>query len=525
MVRALLAAAVCSLVTPAVARGAGVAADARAARTGLAAAVKEGAISKADAAGYRATLRRAVRLVDRLPASRARALEAVVDEVAGQARRYRAPRALTLFSMLAFNADYLGSHDVPRAGADVTGPGGVVYRSFAGRGLQFHPLANVARLNVHLSRERNDEARALAAALVARAVPRKGGAAVLEYPFDYYNMAAPWASGMAQAVAAQALARAAERLGEPSLRAAARAAYLAVPRDLTLDLPDGPWVRLYESLGLVVLNAQLQSAISLAEYAARAGDVSAGAFAARLRAAAAALLPRFDTGYWSWYSLRNESSVGYQRYVVILLRRLARETGEPTWAEAADRLSSYEKQPPELRLGGTVAPVYPRARRDSHGTASIRFWVSKISDVTLFVDGKWRRTTRARGGWNEFRWTPPRSLPLGRLPVRIFARGLAGNRMQIDLPPLEVSRDRKPPELRAAAGKTRLYWRAKDEASDALRLRLRITRAGTVRTIELGRRPLRDFWRLRLPAGRWWARLEARDASGNVARVPLGRIA
>lgn len=524
MRQVLLAAAAVLLASPSTAAAGTVAAEARAARVGLAAAVEEGAITAAEAARYRASLDGAVTLVDRLPAGRANALAAVIRGVAGQADRYEAPRALTLFSMLDFNADYLASHVLPRAGTDVTGPSGVVYRAFSGRGLQFHPLANVARLNVHLSRGRDEEARALAVALVARAVPRAGGAAVLEYPFDYHSVAAPWASGMAQAVAAQALARAAARLGDPPLFAAARAAYLALPGTLTRDLREGPWVRLYESLGLIVLNAQLQSAISVAEYAELAGDGEAASFAAGLRSTAAALLPRFDTGYWSWYSLENESSLSYQRYVVSLLRRLGRETGEPFWTEAADRFALYETQPSELRVAGAPAPVYPHARNDSHRSASIRFWVSKISDVTLFVDGTWRRAARVRGGWNELRWAPPASLRLGSLPVRVSARGLAGNRADIELPPLEVRRDRKPPELRAEAGKTRLYWRAEDEASDLLRLHLRIARGGIVRTIDLGRRPLRGLWRMRLPPGRWWAVLEARDASGNVARLALGRI-
>lgn len=524
MPRFLFAAVVVSLVIPAVASGAGVAADARAARAGLATAVKEGAISDADAARYRASLDHALRLVRRLPPGRARALAAVIDEVAGQADRYQAPRALTLFSMLSVNTDYLASHALPRSGIEVTGPDGVVYHAFAGRGLQFHPLANVARLNAHVAGGRDEEARALAAALVSRAVPRADGAAMLEYLFDYHNVAAPWTSGMAQAVAAQALARAAARLGDPSLLAAARAAYLALPGGLVLNLPDGPWVRLYESLDLVVLNAQLQSAISLAEYAGLAGDGEAASLAAALRATAAALLPRFDTGHWSWYSLENESSLSYQRYVVSLLRRLGRETGEPVWAETAERFALYETQPPELKVEAPATPVYPRARGDSHQSTSIRFWVSKISDVALFVDGKWRRAARVRGGWNELHWTPPPSLRLGWLPVRISARGLAGNRAQIELPPLEVRRDREPPELRAEAGNRRLYWRADDEASDRLDLRLRIARSGIARTIDLGRRPLRGVWRMRLPTGRWWAVLEARDASGNVAHAALGRI-
>lgn len=523
--RALLAAAVVSLAVPPVTGAAGVAADARTARAGLAAAVEAGAITADEAARYRASLTRATVLVGRLPAARAKALATVVDEVAGHAGDYRAPRALSLFSMLDVNSTHLATHALPRAGVDVTGPDGVVYRAFAGRGLQFHPLANAGRLNAHVSAGRDEEARALAAALIARAVPRAGGAAVLEYPFDYYDVGAPWASGMAQAVLAQALARAAARFGDPTLAAAARSAYLSLGDGLTFQLPRGRWVRLYESLGLVVLNAQLQSAVSVAEYATLTGDGEAAALAAELRAAAAASLASFDTGYWSWYSPENESSLSYQRYVVTLLRRLGRDTGEPVWTETADRFALYETQPPELRSDAAPPAVYPRAWNDPHGTVSIRFWVSKISDVTLFVDGKWRRSARVRGGWNELRWSPPATLRLGSVPVRVSARGLAGNRAQLELPPLEVRRDQEPPELHADAGRTRIYWRAKDEASNRLRIRLRIARGDVARTIDLGTRPLNGLWRKRLPAGRWWAVLEARDASGNAARVSLGRIA
>jgi hypothetical protein len=329
---------------------------------------------------------------------------------------------------------------------------------------------------------------------------------------------------MAQAVGAQGLARAGALVGDPALLRAAGAAARAVPQ-LSLALRDGPWVRLYESLGLVVLNAQLQSVISLAEYAELTGDTAAAELAVRMRSAAAALLPRFDTGYWSWYSLENESPLSYHRYVVEMLRRLARDTGELIWADTARRFVEYEKQPPLLRAPRAPTVVYPRAANDPHGLAAFRFWVSKVSDVTLFVGGKWRRTVRVRGGWNWLRWSPPAALELGRLPVRISARGLAGNRAQIEIGDLEVTRDTAPPRLRTAVGRTRLYWRATDEASDRLRLRLRLVRGGIERTVDLGSRPLNGLWPLRLlPRGRWWAALEARDASGNLVRVPLGRV-
>ena len=65
----------------------------------------------------------------------------------------------------------------------------------------------------------------------------------------------------------------------------------------------GPWVELYGGVAQIVLNAQLQSAISIADYAELAGDGEAAAYADRLLAAAKAMLPRFDTGHWSLYSL------------------------------------------------------------------------------------------------------------------------------------------------------------------------------------------------------------------------------
>ena len=43
---------------------------------------------------------------------------------------------------------------MPRDGADILDADGVVYRAFAGHGLQFHPLGNFARLNRLLSGRR-----------------------------------------------------------------------------------------------------------------------------------------------------------------------------------------------------------------------------------------------------------------------------------------------------------------------------------------------------------------------------------
>src|SRR5439155_872907 len=114
---------------------------------------------------------------------------------------------------------------------DITDAEGVVYRYFAGRCFEFHPLANFGALNAHVAAGDADGAQRLADALRARGVHARGGGIAWEYTFPFSGGRAPWLSGMAQAVAAQALARTAQLVpGEGSaLMAQARGAFQAIP--------------------------------------------------------------------------------------------------------------------------------------------------------------------------------------------------------------------------------------------------------------------------------------------------------
>jgi hypothetical protein len=80
----------------------------------------------------------------------------VIRDVAAQWRSYNRPRALALFSMLEFNADHFASKGPLSSGRDAQDEEGVVYRAFPGHGLQFHPLANFAKLNSYLGANRLD---------------------------------------------------------------------------------------------------------------------------------------------------------------------------------------------------------------------------------------------------------------------------------------------------------------------------------------------------------------------------------
>jgi hypothetical protein len=400
--------------------------DVRAAKHGITTALRQQWITRDEAAGYRSVLTRATGEWRRLGGSRSENLAAVLHDVARERQAYVAPRALALFSMLDVNARYLGSDSLPPARSDVLDADGVVYRSFPGQGLQFHPLGNFARLDSLLARGDESDAATLAAALIARAVPR-AGSLLWEYYFPFGGGSPPWTSGMAQAVAARALAAAGD-LPE------ARRAFLALSR-LTFPLGGGVWVRLYSFTNDAVLNAQLQTVLSLADYGTLNYDRGAAALSARLLRTADALFPRFDTGAWSRYELfGGESDLHYHLYVVDLLQRIAATSGaDPRWALRAERFARYTTEPPDVGVHVSPRPV--------RASATIQIWVSKLSSVRLAVGRRARSFTFARGLHTVY-WSA-RALRPGRYAVHVSAVDQAGNRGTADGRPLVVARRRR----------------------------------------------------------------------------------
>ena len=168
-------------------------------------------------------------------------------------------------------------------------------------------------------------------ALLARAF-HSGDAVYWEYDFSFEGGPVPWRSGFAQVVAAQALARAGVMLRDPKLSAVAAASFRGLRQTLLMGLAGGFWVREYGFTNQVILNAQLQSIISLDSYAAVAESAAARRLADELALAARRLLPRFDLGCWARYQLGGAAaSLHYQTYHVELLRRLAAIHPEAIW--------------------------------------------------------------------------------------------------------------------------------------------------------------------------------------------------
>jgi D-glucuronyl C5-epimerase C-terminus len=525
------AAAVAALAFPLVA-AARSSHSAEVARRGIAHAVGQGWIKEQDARRYRADIYLAQRGIRSLAPLRGRVLEAQLAQVSALASSLISPRATTLFSQLRENVDYLGTHGIPASGADVLGPDGAVYRWFPGKGLEFHPLANFARLNALVAKRDADGARELADALLARAIPRKGGRFFWEYAFAYGAGRAPWASGLAQAVGAQALARTAALLGDDSLLLAAEKAYRTIPAGLALDLDEGPWVRLYGFDREVVLNAQLQAVLSIQDYADATDDTEAQAFAERMLAATRALLPRFDTGDWSRYELGGGyAKRSYQEFVTTLLGKVAKRTDDPFWQDAAARFVNYTYEPPEVTQTDPPPTVlsFPQPADGWLDTVQIPVTLSKRASLTLAVAGKvvtWRSVPR---GDRVLTWKPGTDVQPGTYNVTVRAVDFGGNHASYTLAPVTIGWDTAPPPLstdntRIDPATNVLTWAADEPGTPWLELKLELsdpTGAQPQQVIDLGRQPTSGTLQLAIPPGTWYSALDAANSAGQTTKVLL----
>ena len=415
---------------------------------GLARAADKGWLDPESVSEYRAAAAKAEAVLPRLPRSRYRNLVAVVHQVAGFWKGYDAPRGRTLFAMLDFNRRWFANHWDRPAGTDVVDySDGTWYRAFPGIGFQFHPLENFGKLNNFVAQKNVPRSEQLAEALIDRSVVRAGGLG-WEYYFRFGGGRPPWLSGMAQAVAAQALSRTATLLADPALTAASQRVYRTVPA-LTRRIGGRPWVRLYSFSDVAVLNAQLQAIVSLQDYATQTGDQQAAALTAQLQGAATALLPRFDTGAWSLYSLGGaEAPLEYHTYVVRLLMLLARRTQDPTLTQYAQRFSADLRQPPAVRPGAPPAAIYPWPADGYRDGARYVFWISKRSTVRLQVEDGGAASVVSRG-WHSIVWSPGKRAP-GIYTAYVHAVDLAGNASETELPAVEVRRDTRAPDVSAA---------------------------------------------------------------------------
>src|SRR3954447_17559526 len=202
-----------SLLAPAAAQGA---AKKRTVPGELSRLAARGAIPASERDERLADYRAVKRTVKRLPRGSTRRAELdgvvrIVDGIAAR-RKLTGPRLVPLWLTLDRNRAYWSTHIGGPATRRISFPGSqLVWQWFPGQGLQFHPLANFAKLN-QLWASRSDDMSQLLDELLALRVPRAGGTA-WEYYFSFGGGKPPWVSGIAQGTGIHSISRVAQRTG------------------------------------------------------------------------------------------------------------------------------------------------------------------------------------------------------------------------------------------------------------------------------------------------------------------------
>lgn len=246
----------------------------------------------------------------------------------------------------------------------------LVFQHYKGYGIQIQPLGSAGKANGLWNQciEEPDKCRgktlhAMLDSLV-RITSWRAGAKTWEYWFPFGGGLPPWASGMAQATAMQALSRGALFFGEPRFMITAEKALPLFlkppPAGVRVRAHGGYHYLLYSfSPGLRVLNAFLQAVTGLYDYAKLSGDKRAKLLFRRGDKAARREVPRYDTGKWSYYSrpLKNLSTLDYHALVTGFLENLCERTGTRVYCRVAKRFARYLERRGGLPPGGGTPPV------------------------------------------------------------------------------------------------------------------------------------------------------------------------
>jgi hypothetical protein len=393
-----------------------------------------GAIPAAERDERLASYKAVKRTVKRLPRASTRRNElagavADVDGIAAR-RKLTGPRLVPLWLTLERNQAYWSTNVTGPSTRRISFPGSqLVWQWFPGQGLQFHPLANFAKLNALWSSRSADMGQLLDELLAVR-VPRAGGVA-WEYYFSFAGGRPPWVSGLAQGTAIQSIARVAQRTGRKDevLPIAAQALGVfqtATPEGVRVATGDGAEYALYSfAPGLRVINGFVQSLVGLYDFGKIANDDRARTLYADGERVARVELPTFDTGAWSLYSrgtIEHESDLSYHQLLRTFLRNMCTRTQDPVYCDTELRFAQYELEPPQLSLvtttlrGGTLGRIKLRLSKISRVGLRVRRGGKLVSARPAVVVGH---------GTPSLQWAVPRRA--GDYDVTLTAVDLAGN--------------------------------------------------------------------------------------------------
>jgi hypothetical protein len=413
----------------------GASAKPRTVKSELARLASSGRITATERKARLADFNAAKRAAKRLPrgTTRRRELDGVVGIVEGIAarRKLNGPRLVPLWLMLDTNRVYWTTHITGPSTRRISFSGSqLVWQYFPGQGLQFHPLANFAKLNALWSSKSNTAAGQLLDELLPLRVPRAGGVA-WEYDFAFGGGRPPWVSGMAQGTGVEAMSRVAKRLGRqeevlPILKQALGIFRTNTPEGVRVPTSDGPEYALYSfAPNLHVINGFLQALIGLYDLAKYGGDADAQALYEEGERVARREVPNYDTGAWSLYSRgssEHESDLSYHQLVTSFLHNLCTRSQEPVYCDTELKFTQYQMEAPVISLATATL------RGGKLGTVKIR--LSKISRVRLVFSRNGRvvyakPTVTVGHGKPALSWQVPRKA--GEYDVALTATDLAGN--------------------------------------------------------------------------------------------------
>jgi D-glucuronyl C5-epimerase C-terminus len=411
-----------------------------------------GALDEPTYLARRAAYEDTKRVARKLSGRRGVELRAVVSTLEGVAARgsLTPSRLGPLWMTLERNRQWWTTAPLPAYGQRVGFQGSeLVWQYYPGQGIQLQPLANFGKLNgLWEGKIYDDRLALLLDELLALAVDRAGGKA-WEYYFTFDGGRPPWVSSLAQGTALQALARAAIRLGRQAEVVPVANAGLAIfrtppPDGVRVPSPSGTGTHFLQysyDRDLYIINGFIQSLNGLSDYATLANDPAAQALFQEGVTAAAAEVPRFDTGAWSLYSRgddMHESDLSYHELLRDFMGGLCTRTQNPVFCGAVQSYDRYLVEKPRLALLTT---------RVRGGTdAALRFSLSKISRIGV-------RITRADSapvlvrqagvlpyGRRTVTWSAPRRK--GVYTVTLTAVDLAGNAQSV-AGPVEVLKPKK----------------------------------------------------------------------------------
>jgi hypothetical protein len=398
-----------------------------------------GKLTSAEHDGYRAQYDRAKATVGRLSGARRANLGAVIDTLEDLTARGRlaSSRAPVLFETLERNRQWWTEGELIPSGRRVSFEGSeLVWQHYGGEGLQLQWLGTFGRANQLFStREHDPQLRALLEEAAPLATRRAGGLG-WESLFRFGDGEPPWVSGLTQGTAAQAYSRGAIRLQTGAFMTVGGKALGVFSRRAPVGVWGGTstyahYLQYSYDGDLRIYNGFVQALNGIYDFAKFANNDPARALFARGEAQLRRALERgdLDTGGWSRYSDRRDSSLHYHRVLRDFLRGLCERLGEgrvaadpAPYCALAERFTADLARPPAVDLRSRAATAgRPKA---------VTFSADKPVTVTMTVargDDVVERVTRSVGaGRPRITWDEPRRT--GTYTVTLAATDPAGNR-------------------------------------------------------------------------------------------------